>query len=146
ARVERLRVQAKAQQPTAPVRKQPAQVARKPAVSRTLKRKDASGKHEFEVRLEASGWVDPRLLDYLEGNLELTSYRQTPGRAEEPAAWQQTSKPDETANEISVRLRALSAGTDVKQFAWSWPSGFELVRPGVLRARPELAEGFSKAS
>ena len=30
--------------------------------------------------------VDPKLLDYLEANLEVTPYRQTPGRADEPAS------------------------------------------------------------
>lgn len=114
----------------------------KKSTTREFRVKDVSGKHNFEVRLTASGWVEKGVLDYLQSHLEIAPYRATPGRDDESKAWHTNGQLDQRADEIAVTLKALDSGVNVQQFAWTWPSGFELVRPGVLHIRPEFRDAF----
>lgn len=144
-RLQQLRVSAKDLKPklSVPIAKAPVRAA-KSSNARSFKLRDTTNKGDFEIVLRPSGWVDERLVDYLQGNLEISPYTPTPGRADEPHAWHDKEAVDGSADEIAVEMTSLTSGVDVARYAWSWPSGFELARPGVLRVRPELVEAFSK--
>lgn len=113
----------------------------KEVVTRRLERQ--VGDRRFEVVVQASGWVDPRALDYLGEGLKIVPVPK-PDRRELWAFRSVGAAVDPRSDEITVTLSALDGG-DVRSFSWLPPDGFELVRPAVLRPRRELSEGLARA-
>jgi hypothetical protein len=101
------------------------------------------GARRFEAVIHASGWVDERAIDYLALGLRIVEVVQ-PDRRELWALRSADAAVDPRADEITIALHALDGG-DVRNVAWLPPDGFDVVRPAVLRLRPELAEGLAKA-
>lgn len=116
--------------------------AGKQSVEHKFEVKQTSGTRRFEVKLSASGWVDRRVLEYLEKTLRVIAVK--PSQANEAAAFRDAkAQPDSHRDEISVALRALD-GADVSQYTWLPPDGFELVRPGVLGVEKSFVTALSK--
>ena len=113
----------------------------KPLQAKTFEVKDATGKHVFSVSVQASGYIDQRLLDYLAGALRVLPVDPKSKSAQQlGSAAGQAGKPDPTSDELALSLRAVSAGTQLAGFWWSWPAGFKLVRTGVIRVERELRD------
>lgn len=113
-------------------------------VTRSYRRKDVSGKHDFIVTLSASGYVDRRLLDYLGGHLRIYKKTRPVGRLELALFRTSSARVDPSADELKVTLKGVSRRTDASGFLWFMPSGFQFARPGVLKVKEHLARAMVK--
>jgi hypothetical protein len=135
---------AQAQEPSPPEAAAPEAVAPRDAKEVVVRRVEREvGARRFEAVIHASGWVDERAIDYLAEGLRIVEVV-PPDRRDLWALRSADAAVDPRADEITIALHALDGG-DVRNVAWLPPDGFDVVRPAVLRLRPELAEGLAKA-